>query len=262
MRFLKMTVFILTLLMSIIALSAFAQDGGDPERGATLYGKYCAMCHGQDGGGRIGANLEDFPGIRADAAMASIISDGIPGSTMPAWSIAKGGPLTDEDISDITGYLLGVLNGTTPVSPAPTYQPPAIPTLPGFDGDPSIGAIVFNENCIVCHGDSGQGFLGKTLAQNWPGNQPEAYLTDVIARGVRGTLMPAWGEAYGGPLAESEIMNVSAYLLSLSPAAGLPAGEAAGEGPLSVTASLLIFGLLGLVLVIGAIVYYRRSGES
>ena len=87
------------------------------------------MCHGVDGSGRVGANLEAFPGIQADAAIREVISSGIEGGPMPAWSQANGGPLSNADIEDITAYLIGVLDGTEPVAPAPEYTPPDIPPL-------------------------------------------------------------------------------------------------------------------------------------
>ncbi|MCJ7513813.1 MAG: hypothetical protein MUO23_12700, partial [Anaerolineales bacterium] len=40
------------------AVSVRAQSRADPEAGGELYVAYCAVCHGIDGQGRIGASLD------------------------------------------------------------------------------------------------------------------------------------------------------------------------------------------------------------
>lgn len=80
---------------------------GDPNRGAQLFAVNCALCHGDAGEGRIGANLsKDWPSIRPDLRVKTVIENGVEGSVMPAWSQEQGGPLTDQDINDITTYIL------------------------------------------------------------------------------------------------------------------------------------------------------------
>jgi cytochrome c len=120
----KLTIFISIIAVFMLGGVAAAQEGADSDRGAELYQAYCMMCHGADGQGRVGANLQDFPGIAADAAMQQTIANGVEGSVMPAFGEAQGGPLSSVDIADITAYLTGVLEGTEPIAPAPEYQPP------------------------------------------------------------------------------------------------------------------------------------------
>lgn len=249
----------LLILVSLLGvLGAAAQEGGDPERGGVLFVENCAVCHGVDGRGRAGATLQSFSGINVDAAVRETVLSGVPGSQMPAWGRIQGGPLSEQDVDDIVAYIIGIFDGTEPIQPLPEYIPPVIPPIANVVGDPSQGAVVYQANCVMCHGDQGQGRFGVALAQSWPGNQPQLYIRQVVADGVDGATMPAFAAAAGGPLDEQEIADVSAYLLSFTPLAGIPT-PAAPEGPLNLQTSLLLGVLVLLLLGLGLIFYYRRA---
>jgi len=97
-----------------IALTPPPGIDGDPNYGAQLFAENCALCHGTSGEGRIGANLsKGWPSIRPDLRVKSVIESGVPGSVMPAWSQANGGPLSDQDINDITAYILTFSSSNT-----------------------------------------------------------------------------------------------------------------------------------------------------
>jgi mono/diheme cytochrome c family protein len=239
--------------------AALAQDGGDPEHGAQLYLTYCAMCHGENASGRVGADLRNFPGISAEAAIEQTIREGVPGSVMPAWSQANGGPLSDADIEDLTTYLVAILHGTSPIAPAPTYQPPPIATMPQVEGDPTSGAVIFQSDCSGCHGAEAQGKFGWPLAKTWSGNQPQAYIRSVVSDGIPGSIMPAWSQENGGPLTTQQIADVAAYILSLQPVESLPTPAAEAGGPLTLTVSLIIFAILGAIAITAIVIYYRKA---
>lgn len=78
----------------------------------------------------------------------------------------------------------------------------------------ATGAQLYAENCAVCHGENGEGRIGATLAVNWPSIRPELATRATIAAGVPGSAMPAWSQAYGGPLSEADIDDIVAYILS------------------------------------------------
>ena len=194
-----------------------------------------------------------------NAALASTIANGVPGSVMPAWAESNGGPLSDQDIDDIAAYIQGAFDGTGPIRPAPTYQPPVIAPLPDVDGDPTGGAIVYHESCASCHGEQGQGVFGYSLAKAWPANDAHAYIRSVVTGGIAGTQLPAWGMANGGPLNDQQIADVSAYVLTLSPASPAATPVAEPAGPLGRTASLVILGGVLAVTAIALGLYYRRA---
>ena len=259
MKLLKLGVIaVLTLILGWT--TALAQSDGDPERGAGLYLENCAVCHGVDGQGRIGANLENFPAIDVGVVLEVIIAEGVDGSVMPAWGRAFGGPLSDQDIADVSAYIQGAFAGSDPIAPAPTFIAPDIEPLPDIDGDPSAGAVVFQADCIACHGDRGQGRFGLPLAKSWPGNEPDVYIRSVVADGISGTTMPAWALANGGPLSEADIANVSAYVLTLPPVGTSPQPPPPpAEGPISSSTVLLVLGILVVLFIIVGIVYYRSA---
>lgn len=257
---LRSILLVLTLMLIFSVGIAAAQSDGDSERGAELYLEYCAMCHGEDGRGRIGGNLQNFPGIEPDLAMRSVIAEGVTGSVMPAWGEANGGPLSETQIDDISSYLLGVLGGTEPVVPAPTIRPPDIEPLPQVAGDPAAGAVVFERNCAVCHGEQAEGGFGWPLARAWAGNQPEVYIKSVTSGGIENSVMPGWAQAVGGPLTDEQIDDVTAYILTLAPVQTVPTPvPELAQGPMDTTTSLILIGVLVAALLIGLVYYYRRA---
>lgn len=231
----------------------------DPERGARLFADNCAVCHGADGTGRVGANLSDaFPSIDPNAFARNVIANGVPGSPMIAWSKEQGGPFEAQDIDDIVAFIESLRGGTGLVAPTSTPMPvAAIPTVAGVSGDPTLGAQVYTQNCAVCHGQDGVGRVGVNLTEPIASAQPAAFVRQVVANGVEGSPMPAWGQAQGGPLNDSDIENVTAFVLSLQ-----SDGSAAPPSAGPVRGSPWILGVLIVVavaVIIGGIVGGRRG---
>ncbi len=234
------------------------------ELGARLYAGNCAVCHGSNGEGRVGATLsKDWPSIRPELRVRSVIEEGVPGSPMLAWSQENGGPLTDEEIEALTFYILSWETGGLPdLSPTPTFTPrPPITPVPDVEGDPNRGALLYAENCAVCHGLNGEGRVGVSLSKNWPSIRPDLQVKSVIERGVPGSPMPAWSQDNGGPLADGDINDVVAFILSwqappTSPELAPTPTRAPSllSGPLGVLVFVVALLALVLVGVIGALV--------
>lgn len=105
------------------------------QRGAALFGQYCASCHGFQGQGINGPQLNNNPAVNAltDQDLTRIISGGIagdpsnPGASgliMPAWLDTYGGSLTDIDIS----YLVSFIRSSDPAYVAKN----SLPSVNGF----------------------------------------------------------------------------------------------------------------------------------
>lgn len=238
-----------------------AHAQGDAARGKTLFSNNCAVCHGADANGRVGPTLKkDFPAIRVDAFLKETITNGVDGSVMPAWSRTKGGPLTDGDIDDIVAYIRSLGRPTPPssggVTPLPTTAavlPPAVAVYPA--GNATAGQKVFEDNCVVCHGDRGQGNIGANLRKDWPSLDPDKLIEATVARGVQGSKMPAWAQSNGGPLTNQQIADVTAYVRSFksAPPPAATASNIPESGPGGNTIALVCGGIvvLGAIVVLG-----------
>lgn len=109
-----------------------------------------------------------------------------------------------------------------------------LPDMEANFGGRSIenGAAIFETNCVGCHGVQGKGIPGVAPALN----SPEFFTTRLQEVGYAGSLssfiestvsagrpvgsgqysakMPTWGQAYGGPLRDDQIRDVTAFILN------------------------------------------------
>ncbi|WP_153462643.1 c-type cytochrome [Sediminibacillus terrae] len=72
-------------------------------------------------------------------------------------------------------------------------------------GDPSNGKTVFENNCLSCHGEQGQGASGPNLQESEVA-QDQGKVEDKVRNGGNG--MPS----FEGDLSDSEIADVAAYI--------------------------------------------------
>ncbi|MDR3576803.1 MAG: c-type cytochrome [Anaerolineaceae bacterium] len=152
----------------------------DPAEGVAIYMLHCSQCHGVNGEGGVGLPLRNSAFVKAGGqSIIDTISNGRPGSVMPGWALASGGPLTPVEISDVIAFINTLQNVSPlpsatpqPVPPTDTPEPANAPTAepaepsnsggPGaaasLVGDPDRGKPLFGQYCAACHG--AQGALG------------------------------------------------------------------------------------------------------
>ena len=183
----------------------------DLDEAMTIYAENCSVCHGLAGEG-IGSNPAlDNRGLAGtdSRTLHKIISRGLYGTSMPAWNVTDGGPLSDYQIGSI-GKLIQFGNwhetgdrvvnlGLAPKIPFATDPDPEI--LAGLadlpDGDRLVlGVNVYAQKCVACHGADGLGtHLAPALNDQTLREKAFDELDRTLRYGVPGTLMAGWENA-------------------------------------------------------------------
>jgi len=78
------------------------------------------------------------------------------------------------------------------------------------------GKQIFEANCMLCHGEHGEGIDGKPLETFM--NYPAIAMESFVSNGNHGASMPPWGvgngDKVGGPLTNDEIKRIVSYVQS------------------------------------------------
>lgn len=224
----------------------------DLDTAMSLYAENCSVCHGLAGEG-IGPNP---PLASSDLAtvdsktLEKIITRGLYGTSMPAWSKEDGGPLSDYQIQTLVSLIQygdwqmtqdRVVNlGLAPRIPFTTEPDPAMVGQVAFlpEGELlSAGIQVYAEQCVACHGPDG---LGTPLAPalNDPIVRQQSFdeIERAILNGVPGTLMASWQNA----LTSEQISQLMALITRWDeiPSGAIPEPEK----PIPITAESLALG--------------------
>ena len=74
--------------------------------------------------------------------------------------------------------------------------------------------------CVSCHGENGEGGAGPALnsSELLRSTVDEAFF-NLIRAGVPGTIMPAWGQTFGGPFTDEQATQLVAFLRAWEPTA-------------------------------------------
>jgi cbb3-type cytochrome c oxidase subunit III len=156
--------------------------------GATLFGTFCAACHGRSGEGMRYAGMPAFPAIgspdflsiASDSFLVETIRHGRPGRRMAAWGEAEGG-LRPEEIEKIVRHIRAMGGVASAPDPLPRRW---------SSGDVAEGSRLYASACSGCHGTAGEGAEGPALANPvLLRAATDTYLTETITRGRRGTSM-------------------------------------------------------------------------
>ncbi|CAN5172779.1 hypothetical protein BH23ACT9_BH23ACT9_21600 [soil metagenome] len=176
--------------------------------GASLYMENCTECHGVDARGGAASSPyggEPWPApnllnIATRYADSRIIVDvrehieetlyrGRPGTPMPVWGAAYGGPMTDFQVQAITDWILANQEGDV------AEASPAIDE----EGTEVSGEELYTNNCVRCHGSELQGIVGPSL-QGLFERHSESTVLGILQNGINlvgsGMSMPPWQEAY------------------------------------------------------------------
>ena len=207
------------------------------ERGELLYTENCAQCHGADGTGggaaspydpedswpapdltTIAARYENNPNITdVREYVVNTLEKGRPGSPMPIWGAAYGGPWNDQQIEEVADWIM-----SRQVDDA--AEPQQAAQLSGEE--------LFAGNCARCHGDdgrSGDGRPGPSLVGLFERHN-DATVMGILENGIylgTGVTMPPWKNGYfyptspgdGGPAVydDAALRKILNHLKTLQP---------------------------------------------
>ena len=152
---------VLAILLPMIGFPLNAQ--GDLQRGKQFFDALCARCHGLDGTGGEGPNLNrpTLPRAQDDTALIAIIRDGIPAGGMPP--VLKYG--SDNELRQLVLYVRSL--GQTAEVPVP--------------GSAKGGATVYARlGCSGCHAIGGEGGGFGPELSNIGLHRSAAYLREAI----------------------------------------------------------------------------------
>src|SRR5664279_2814274 len=161
----------------------------DPQvaTGRELYGRMCAVCHGDAGEGYRADQATrlaqpDWLASASDGVLRDAVVNGREGTTMSAWGRSRGGPLGPEQVNALISYMR-------------TWQQGATVTLDEapLRGDAARGTILYRARCAECHGERGIGGRSPRIGNaDFLRGVSDGYLRYAIARGRLGTRMSAF----------------------------------------------------------------------
>jgi cytochrome c oxidase cbb3-type subunit 2 len=218
------------------------------ERGAFLFRKACAQCHGRigDGVGATEPGIEPPPrnlvvasyrfrstptgSLPTDADIARTIRGGLRGTWMPPWQNV----LCPDEIDDIVAHVKSLSPYFADEDPDPPVPIPA--PAPASPAAVERGRIAYVElGCAECHGDAGDG-KGRVRPEQLRDDRDHPIpATDfvrgqlkagrapkdvyrVLVTGMDGTPMPSYAEV----AAPDKLYDVVHYVLALNPHPGWP----------------------------------------
>jgi cytochrome c oxidase cbb3-type subunit 3 len=173
-----------------------------------LYKQNCSACHGENGSGGPALDLANpnYQALVDDASLRRWITDGMPGTEMPAFGDSAGGFLTPQQVDTLVGGMRSRwAHADQKVHDMPPYSSDTI-------GTAEQGKQIYQVNCSSCH-QQGQQNITDT-----------SYLALVSDQSLR-TIVIAGRPDLGQPnykqlrpaqsLTDRDVSDIVAYLHSL-----------------------------------------------
>jgi DMSO reductase family type II enzyme heme b subunit len=226
------------------AAAAFAQDAN---AGKAVYERKCMLCHGEKGDGKGPAAELLLPKPRdftrglfkirstanktpTDQDLLRIVTDGMPGTTMPAWEV-----LPERDRRNVVAYIKTFAPDTFKEAPKKLELPKEVASS---EASIKRGKEMFEAiECHKCHGTDGRADgpsrpelkdewgnpvapANLTKRWNFRGGRSRTEIATRLANGVLGTPMPAFLDSVEKP---EDIWHLTNYIVSLGPDSPQPA---------------------------------------
>jgi cytochrome c oxidase cbb3-type subunit III len=182
-----------------------------------LYGQNCSGCHGLDGKGGAAIALANsvYLAVVDNATLRRVASDGIPGTSMPAFAQSAGGLLTEKQIDAIVKGIRD--RWSKPDALGGSIPPPYASTEPG---DATRGSQVYAIYCQSCHGIGGHG--GQKAKSIVDGSflalLSDQELRTIVIAGRPELGAPDWrSDLPGKPMSAHQVTDVVAWLVAQKP---------------------------------------------
>ena len=178
-----------------------------------LYESNCAGCHGSDGKNGAARTLNQplYLAILPRDTLRNILVYGRPGTAMPAWSKAQGGPLTDAQIDALVNGIYANW-----AKPAQFGHASLLPYGSAATGDAAHGKRLFLRACFLCHGRGAA--VGPVTDRTYASLASNAYIRSAILAGRPDFGMPDYRILnLGHPLSGSDVDDLVAYVASYRP---------------------------------------------
>src|SRR5215468_8043287 len=237
----------IALALFAVVVSAAAAWAQDANAGKAVYERKCMLCHGEKGDGKGPAAELLLPKPRdftrglfkirstanktpTDQDLFRIVTEGMPGTTMPAWEV-----LPERDRRNVVAYIKTFASDAFKEAPKKLELPKEVASS---EASIKRGKEMFEAiECHKCHGTDGRADgpsrpelkdewghpvapANLTKRWNFRGGRSRAEIATRIANGVLGTPMPAFLDSVEKP---EDIWHLSNYIVSLGPDSPQPA---------------------------------------
>lgn len=181
-------------------------------KGKQVYEQNCIYCHQADAIGKPGfapsLTNKELLSIASDKFMMATIRDGREGTGMPPFA-----HLGKQDITALVKYLRSY-------EQLP-HRSKQVDAQPESFGDPRQGKLWFDQICVTCHGDDGQGYengvVGTAIGKpSFLSKASDGFIRETIKHGRSNTRMKGFSGSAGlANLRDSEIEDIIAYMRTL-----------------------------------------------
>jgi cytochrome c oxidase cbb3-type subunit 3 len=182
---------------------------------ATLYRENCAACHGDKGmnGPSYPLGNPEYQALVDEQTLHGIVTNGEPGTLMPAFAISAGGSLTAKQVDVLVNGMRSAWFKAGAADGAPPYQ--RVKTA-----DPAHGQEAYTTYCATCHGPAGstKSKAGSITDPSFLALVSDQALRTIVIAGRPDIGQPDWrSDVAGRPMSDQEVTDVVGWLSSQRP---------------------------------------------
>lgn len=178
-----------------------------------LYAQNCSGCHGADGqnGPAMALANPTYQAIVDGGTLRNVITNGEPGTLMPAFARRSGGMLTDEQVDVLVKGIRSTWNRADALKglDVPPYKSDK-------QGDVAHGQQIFDTDCASCHSSGVQNAKVSSVTDgSYLALMSDQSLRAIVIAGRPDIGHPDWRSvASDHPLTDEDVTDVVAWIAS------------------------------------------------